>query len=159
MTSQQLKIQSPVGDLYLVASEEGLEGVLWSNPKLPVMAPTDTSAVAAILHQAQRELQEYFAGRRRKFEVPLAPEGTPFQRKVWSQLQKIPYGKTISYAELAKKIKNDKAVRAVGTANGKNPLCIVIPCHRVIASDGSLGGYSGGLSIKEYLLNLELGEK
>ncbi len=159
MTLLQLKIASPVGDLYLVASDEGLKGILWNDPKLPAVRKSDTSSAAKFLHQAQNELREYFAGTRKNFDVALAPEGTPFQKKVWSQLQKIPYGKTISYAELAKKIKNEKAVRAVGTANGRNPLCILIPCHRVIASDGSLGGYSGGLHIKETLLKLESGEK
>ena len=89
------------------------------------------------------------------FTVPLAPQGTEFQMKVWSELRKIPFGKTISYRELARKVQNEKACRAVGTANGKNPLSIVVPCHRVIAADGSLGGYSGGLEMKRALLSLE----
>jgi len=102
-----------------------------------------------------RQLREYFAGRRRDFDVRLAPEGTVFQKAVWSALQEIPYGATISYGELARRVGNAKASRAVGSANGANPLPIVIPCHRVIAGDGSLGGFGGGLPSKQALLALE----
>jgi len=101
------------------------------------------------------QLDEYFAGKRRIFELPLSPEGTPFQQTVWKRLQEIPYGQTISYAQLAKAVGNPKACRAVGSANGKNPIPIIIPCHRVIASDGSLGGFSSGLENKIQLLALE----
>ena len=103
-----------------------------------------------------RQLREYFAGQRAEFDLPLAPEGTVFQRSVWRQLQEIPYGETISYGELARRVGNPKASRAVGSANGANPLPIVIPCHRVIAGDGSLGGFGGGLPTKQTLLELEL---
>ena len=106
--------------------------------------------------EAMRQLREYFAGKRVEFEVPLAPEGTAFQRSVWRQLQAIPYGETISYGELARRVGNPKASRAVGSANGANPLPIVIPCHRVIAGDGTLGGFGGGLPTKQALLALEL---
>ena len=101
------------------------------------------------------QFDEYFAGKRQTFDLPLSPKGTPFQQTVWKQLQEIPYGKTISYAQLAKAINHPKACRAVGSANGKNPISIIIPCHRVIASNGSLGGYTGGLDIKTQLLALE----
>lgn len=104
---------------------------------------------------AVQQLREYFAGQRTAFELPLAPEGTPFQRRVWNCLRSIPYGDTISYAELARRAGHPKAARAVGAANGANRLPILIPCHRVIAADGSLGGFSGGLEIKRRLLALE----
>jgi methylated-DNA-[protein]-cysteine S-methyltransferase len=103
-----------------------------------------------------RQLREYFAGKRAAFDLPLAPEGTAFQRSVWRQLQEIPYGETISYGELARRVGNPKASRAVGSANGANPVPIVIPCHRVIAGDGTLGGFGGGLLTKQTLLTLEL---
>jgi methylated-DNA-[protein]-cysteine S-methyltransferase len=105
--------------------------------------------------EAARQLREYFAGKRAAFDLPLAPEGTAFQRSVWRQLQEIPYGETISYGELARRVGNPKASRAVGSANGANPLPIVIPCHRVIAGDGTLGGFGGGLPTKQTLLALE----
>ena len=106
--------------------------------------------------ETMRQLREYFAGKRAAFDLPLAPAGTAFQRSVWRQLQEIPYGETISYGELARRVGNPKASRAVGSANGANPLPIVIPCHRVIASDGTLGGFGGGLPTKQMLLALEL---
>ena len=106
--------------------------------------------------EALRQLREYFAGKRAGFDLPLAPAGTAFQRSVWRQLQEIPYGETISYGELARRVGNPKASRAVGSANGANPLPIVIPCHRVIAGDGTLGGFGGGLLTKQTLLALEL---
>ena len=101
------------------------------------------------------QLQEYFAGTRRRFDLPLAPRGTPFQLKVWRELLKIPYGSTITYAELARRAGNDKACRAVGAANGRNPLPIVVPCHRVIGADGSLTGFGGGIGAKRRLLEME----
>lgn len=105
--------------------------------------------------EAVRQLREYFAATRTGFDLPLAPRGTEFQRSVWRQLQEIPYGETISYGELARRVGNPKASRAVGSANGKNPLPIVIPCHRVIAGNGTLGGFGGGLPTKQALLALE----
>ena len=101
------------------------------------------------------QLEEYFKGERKKFNVPLDLKGTDFQRKVWSELNKIPYGKTVSYKKVAEKIGNKKALRAVGKANSQNPVCIIIPCHRVINANGNLGGYSAGLLVKERLLELE----
>ena len=110
-----------------------------------------------LLHAAREQLAAYFAGRLRRFDLPLAPRGTPFQLRVWRALQDIPYGQTCSYSELAAAISSPRACRAVGQANGRNPLMIVIPCHRVIAAGGGLGGYSGGLDIKRFLLRLEAG--
>ncbi|MFY7992610.1 MAG: methylated-DNA--[protein]-cysteine S-methyltransferase, partial [Bacteriovoracaceae bacterium] len=108
-----------------------------------------------ILKQAKKELEEYFSGKRRNFDIPLDVDGSDFQKKVWNQLQKIPYGKTCAYKDIATKLRDPNASRAVGTANGKNPLWIVVPCHRVITASGSLGGYAGGLEMKTKLLQLE----
>ena len=108
-----------------------------------------------LLAQARRQLDEYFAARRRRFDLPVAPEGTAFQVRVWRQLERIPYGETISYAELARRIGQPTAARAVGAANGANPIPIVIPCHRVIGANGTLVGFGGGLDVKERLLELE----
>lgn len=109
----------------------------------------------SITNEAVRQLQEYFEGKRKEFQLPLDMGGTPFQKAVWAELMKIPYGESRTYGEIAKKLRNPKAGRAVGSANGKNPISIVVPCHRVIASHGGLGGYSGGLDKKRYLLALE----
>jgi methylated-DNA-[protein]-cysteine S-methyltransferase len=111
----------------------------------------DDNAFAAV----RRQLEEYFAGERRVFDLPVAPPGTPFQQRVWTELQRIGYGETISYAELAARIGRPTAIRAAGAANGANPVSIIIPCHRVIGSDGSLTGYGGGLEAKRRLLELE----
>lgn len=108
-----------------------------------------------LLREAGQQLKEYFSGKRKEFDLPLAPEGTDFQKKVWKALRGIPYGETKSYGEIAKNIGNAKAARAVGMANNRNPIAIVIPCHRVIGANGSLVGYAGGLKIKEYLLTME----
>lgn len=112
----------------------------------------------AVLEMAGTQLMEYFQGKRKEFSLPLSPEGTPFQKKVWEALQKIPYGQTRSYGEIAAQIGNPKACRAVGGANNKNPIMIFIPCHRVIGADGSLVGFGGGLPAKRYMLDLEKGE-
>ncbi|SMB86046.1 methylated-DNA-[protein]-cysteine S-methyltransferase [Desulfonispora thiosulfatigenes DSM 11270] len=108
-----------------------------------------------VLKRAYEQLQEYFEGKRKVFTLPLSPKGTPFRQKVWNALQQIPYGVTKNYGEIAKIIGNEKAARAVGQANNKNPISIIIPCHRVIGKNGSLTGYDGGLEIKEFLLKLE----
>jgi methylated-DNA-[protein]-cysteine S-methyltransferase len=156
MKKSQCLFNSPVGRLYLVASEKGLQGIFWKKQPAP-MAKTlkEAGAEIKILARAARELGAYFGGQLKKFEVPLDLSGTPFQKKVWSALARIPYSETRSYRDVAAKIGNAKAVRAVGSANGKNPVCIIVPCHRVISSDGSLGGYSGGLHVKTKLLELE----
>jgi methylated-DNA-[protein]-cysteine S-methyltransferase len=117
--------------------------------------PEAGKATSAVIQEACRQLDEYFAGTRRTFDLPLAPQGTVFQRKVWDELQQIPYGTTVSYAQVARSIGSPKACRAVGSANGKNPVAIIIPCHRVINADGKLGGYAYGLEVKKQLLRLE----
>ncbi len=149
-----------IGDLYIIASPKGLRGVHWSQQAVPLVTALDEASIShamACRHikNAIAQLSEYFLGKRRSFDLIFDLEGTDFENSVWRQLSKIPYGKTTSYKNIAELINNPKAVRAVGSANGKNPLCIVVPCHRVIASDGTLGGYVGGLKIKSELLALE----
>jgi methylated-DNA-[protein]-cysteine S-methyltransferase len=145
---------SPVGDLLLVADDDGLRGLYLPHPRHapPKIDRQVEDAPFAAIHD---QLDAYFAGELERFDLPLAPEGTEFQLRVWDELQRIPYGETISYGELADRIGDRRAVRAVGLANGRNPLAIVIPCHRVIGADGSLVGYGGGLERKEQLLKLE----
>lgn len=152
----QYTFESEVGPIYLEASETGLRGCHLEKQKTPTVKKLDEAGSAKkFLLQAETEIKEYLNGKRKSFSVKLEIVGTDFQKKVWSQLQKIPFGKSLSYKELAECIKNPKAVRAVGTANGRNNFCIIIPCHRVIAADGTLGGYSGGIPFKKKLLNLE----
>jgi methylated-DNA-[protein]-cysteine S-methyltransferase len=143
---------SPLGLIEIRANEKELTFIkpLKKGEKKSSFVPDH-----AIIRETCRQLDEYFAGKRKEFNLPLSPQGTAFQQRVWKQLQQIPYGKTISYAQLAQAVNNPKACRAVGSANGKNPLSIVIPCHRVIASDGGLGGYASGLEAKKQLLDLE----
>lgn len=154
---KQWKYESPVGPIYLVASAKGLQSIYFQQKSQAPFADSLEGAAPelAILAEAVRQLGEYFAGERKVFELPMDASGTEFQKRVWAQLCRIPYGETKSYSELAKSLQNDKATRAVGTANGRNPLSIIVPCHRVIASDGGLGGYSGGLENKAKLLELE----
>jgi methylated-DNA-[protein]-cysteine S-methyltransferase len=152
MTQVQYKYtSSKVGNLYLVASEKGLQSIHQVKQNIPMVRLENSPVLQATV----KELEQYFAGSRTQFNVPLDLIGTSFQKKVWNELLKIPYGKTCSYKDIAKKIKQETASRAVGTANGKNPLWIIIPCHRVIASNGNLGGYAGGLPMKKKLLQLE----
>lgn len=144
------------GPLYLVASESGLEGVFWEKQSVPeVKSLRGRQPGICHLAEAARQLDEYLDGQRREFDLQLNIVGTDFQKKVWSQLQSIPYGQTVSYRDIARRIKNEKAVRAVGSANGKNRFPILIPCHRVVAADGTLGGFTGGLDKKIKLLELE----
>lgn len=155
MSPLQVKFQSEIGPLYLVASESGLHGVFWKEKNIQYVTPKLSGKAIEILKETQVQLEQYLCGQRKAFDLPLDVAGTEFQKRVWLELSKIPYGKTCSYSDIAKKIKNDKAVRAVGTANGRNPISLIVPCHRVIAADGTLGGYAGGLEIKEKLLRLE----
>ncbi len=156
MDQMQWKMKSKIGPLYLVATKNGLMGVFWSQHSSPLQKTLlGNEPQLKVLSKAVTEIEEYLEGDRKKFDLKLDLNGTPFQMKVWQQLAKIPYGETVSYLEIAKMLKSPKAARAVGTANGKNPLCIIIPCHRVIATNGSMGGYSGGLLIKSKLLKLE----
>lgn len=147
----QYRMPSPLGPLYLTASATGLCELSRERGSAPLLKTPE----GKILGQAFQQLEEYFSGKRTRFSLPLDLQGTPFQLKVWQALQNIPYGKTVSYTDIAKQIGNPKAVRAVGGANGKNPVCIIVPCHRVIAADGSIGGYSGELAMKRKLLALE----
>jgi methylated-DNA-[protein]-cysteine S-methyltransferase len=150
---------SPVGTLTLVASDEGLAAVLWENDRparVRVQAATEDDT-HPVLMTAEQQLTEYFAGRRQQFTLTLDFVGTPFQRVVWNALLTIPFGETRSYAEIARQIGKPAAVRAVGAANGRNPLSIVAPCHRVIGSGGALTGFAGGLDVKARLLALERG--
>lgn len=149
-------VQSPVGPLLLAASDEGLHLIEFQRPRHPMARLPDWhEGEHEAIRLAARQLAEYFAGRRRDFDLPLAPRGTEFQRSVWHALASIPYGQTVSYAQLAQRVGRPSAVRAVGAANGRNPLPLVLPCHRVIGSDGSLTGFGGGLPTKEFLLRLE----
>jgi methylated-DNA-[protein]-cysteine S-methyltransferase len=150
-------LTSPLGKLTLVADDSALVAVLWENDRperVPLPEP-DRAGTHPVLREAKKQLREFFAGKRKIFDLPLRCRGTPFQNEVWSALREIPYGETISYATLATRIGRARAHRAVGTANGKNPLGIVIPCHRVVAANGNLGGFAGGLPAKELLLRLE----
>ena len=152
---------SPVGDLYLVSSETALRAIIFSDSWKKYFSEhkgTLSLKNTAVIQKATRQLTEYFSGSRASFDIPLEPEGTLFQLKAWKALQSIPYGATISYSEQAVRLGNRKACRAVGGANNKNPLAIVIPCHRVIGKSGNLIGYAGGLSVKEKLLDLELSQ-
>ena len=144
---------SPIGDLLLVADEEGLVRVEFAGAAAPDDAPRDDNRLAPVL----RQLAEYFGGHRTHFDITLAPRGTPFQLDVWRTLQRIPYGETRSYADVARSIGRPTATRAVGAANGANPIPIIIPCHRVIGSNGSLTGFGGGMGVKRRLLDLESG--
>jgi methylated-DNA-[protein]-cysteine S-methyltransferase len=146
---------SPVGTLLLVAGIGGLAEIHFPQRGQRASANSDWIEEHSALAEPERQLRAYFAGELESFDLPLAPEGTSFQRKVWAELSKIPYGETISYGELARRIGNPQASRAVGLANGSNPIPIIIPCHRVIGANGKLTGYGGGLPIKEKLLALE----
>ena len=143
-------IQTPLGVTKLEGNENGLASITVLNSE----SETDT-ILPEVLEDAVYQLKEYFEGKRTEFSLSLNPQGTEFQKKVWKELQKIPYGKTISYLDLSKRLGDIKAIRAAASANGKNPLWIVIPCHRVIGSDGSLTGYAGGLHRKKWLLEHE----
>jgi methylated-DNA-[protein]-cysteine S-methyltransferase len=147
--------ESPVGDLLLAGSSDGLKLVSFGAGKRARRVDPEWKLDGSSFVEVMDQLQSYFAGERKKFEIPLVLEGTDFQKSVWSALQKIPYGETVSYKELAGKVGNPKAVRAVGAANGANPIPIIIPCHRVVGNDGSLTGFGGGLPLKKRLLELE----
>ena len=149
-------VDSPVGPLLLAASEDALVAIEFRQNRHPVKRNADwQQGDNAMLRETQRQLQSYFDGQVRRFDLPLAPDGTPFQQQVWATLAQIPYGMTWSYGELAQHLGKPAAVRAVGAANGRNPIPIVLPCHRVIGADGSLTGFGGGLPTKAFLLRHE----
>jgi methylated-DNA-[protein]-cysteine S-methyltransferase len=159
MSRTYTTMASPVGELLLTADEEGRLSALWL-PGDPLSRhararPGDARRDDGALAPARTQLEEYFAGERTAFDLPVAPAGTPFQQSVWAQLRRIPYGTTTTYGELAARLGRPTAVRAVGAANGANPVSIVIPCHRVIGASGLLTGYGGGLAAKRRLLDLE----
>jgi methylated-DNA-[protein]-cysteine S-methyltransferase len=152
-------MDSPIGELTLTAVSGVLTGVHMNEqrhtPKLPAGCKRDDAGLAHVVAQ----LEAYFAGSLTDFDLPMEMGGTDFQRRVWASLREIPYGETISYGELARRVGNPKASRAVGLANGRNPLAIVVPCHRVIGADGSLTGYGGGLDRKVWLLEHEAAQR
>lgn len=147
---QTAKIRTPLGVAQIMGDENGICSI-----KILEENETVSTEIPDILSSATEQLQEYFSAKREKFDLKLNPEGTEFQKRVWQELQNIPFGGTTSYLELSRKLGDEKAIRAVAAANGKNPLWIVIPCHRVIGSDGSLTGYAGGLHRKKWLLDFE----
>ena len=148
-------MQTPIDRLVLASDGSAIVGVWMANAEPDDKRWVDRRGSDAVLDDARRELDAYFAGRLTTFSVPLAPNGTEFQRRVWSALRAIPFGTTISYATLARRVSNAAAVRAVGAANGRNPIPIIVPCHRVIGSDGSLTGFGGGIPRKKWLLEHE----
>jgi methylated-DNA-[protein]-cysteine S-methyltransferase len=150
-------MKSPIGLLLLAGDENGLALIGFPAGKMVIEPAADWTEARHTFAEAIRQLNAYFAGELHDFDLPLAPQGTPFQLNVWARLREIPYGQTISYGELATRIGNPKASRAVGMANGRNPLPIVVPCHRVIGSSGKLTGFGGGLPAKQALLALERG--
>jgi methylated-DNA-[protein]-cysteine S-methyltransferase len=143
--------QSPLGEIALTANEQGLSALAFQTGKSPINF-TGLSENHSKFTKVVKQLDEYFSGERKHFDLPLAPKGTNFQKQVWQALTEIPCGETKSYGWIAKSINNEKAVRAVGTANGANPIALIVPCHRVIGSNGKLTGYAGGLALKAKLL-------
>ncbi|MCD0445143.1 methylated-DNA--[protein]-cysteine S-methyltransferase [Glycomyces sp. A-F 0318] len=156
MNARHLTMQSPLGLLAIAAVDEGLTCINMGVEEVDeAWGPEEPTPV---LEAAVDQMEAYFAGDLKEFDLPLAAAGTPFQRRVWAELVKIPYGETCSYLDVAQRLGDPKAVRAVGLANGRNPIAIVVPCHRVIGANGKLTGYAGGLWRKERLLSLERGE-
>jgi methylated-DNA-[protein]-cysteine S-methyltransferase len=158
MTEWYCTMDSPVGELLFLSTERGLSGLFMVERAHPPM-DMERELAPERFADAMRQVREYFEGKRHEFEIPLDMQGTPFQLQVWEELRRIPYGATISYGELAERLGNPAAVRAVGAANGRNPVSIIVPCHRVIGSNGSLTGYGGGLSRKQFLLKHEAAQR
>lgn len=152
-------VKSPVGRILIAGDNSGLTLINFQDGPNAQTPQSKWRENRHFFQTAVQQFKAYFGGRLTQFKLPLAPEGTPFQKKVWGALQKIPYGKTVSYGEIARRIGNPKASRAVGAANAHNPLSIVIPCHRVVGQKGDLVGYGGGLPIKEYLLAHEWNQR
>lgn len=155
MTLSWCVIDSPVGPLLLADDNGGLSRVHFDGDRDSSSLPPEQRCETPLLREARQQIDAYFAGRLKGFDLPLSPTGTAFQMNVWRALIDIPYGETISYAELARRVDSPRAFRAVGSANGSNPIALIIPCHRVIATGGGLGGYGGGLDRKRWLLALE----
>jgi methylated-DNA-[protein]-cysteine S-methyltransferase len=162
-TNRQLartSMASPIGELTILATDDAVVAIRWDHEPFDVRLTADVVDVEhgrhPVLDEAVRQLDEYFAGERLEFDLPLEPNGTPFQRQAWTALRTIPYGETISYGEQAGRLGDRNKSRAVGAANGKNPIPIVVPCHRVIGANGHLTGFGGGLDVKAWLLQHEL---
>jgi methylated-DNA-[protein]-cysteine S-methyltransferase len=150
-------LESPLGELLLVGDGAALHGLYMQEGRTAFAVQPGWEAATEPFAEVRAQLDEYFAGRREEFDVPLVMTGSPFQRRVWSALREIPYGETISYGELASRVGIPSASRAVGVANGRNPVSVIVPCHRVIGADGSMTGYGGGIERKRILLELEAG--
>jgi len=155
METYYTDIDTPIGTLLLVGNAEALTGIRFVEGRRAVAPDPGWKRASEPFREVIRQLEAYFAGDLREFDLPLAPNGTPFQQRVWRELRTIPYGTTISYLDVARRIGQPNAVRAVGAANGQNRIAIVIPCHRVIGADGSLTGFGGGIEVKGRLLRLE----
>jgi methylated-DNA-[protein]-cysteine S-methyltransferase len=161
MNEQQLAyttVESPIGELLLLGDESSLHGLYMQEGRKPRKVASHWLRAAAPFEGVQSQLEEYFAGERSEFDVDLTMQGNPFEQRVWSALREIPYGETTSYGEIAKRIGSPTAARAVGLANGRNPVAVIMPCHRVIGADGGLTGYGGGIERKRLLLELESGQ-
>ncbi len=158
MTYNYCQFTSPIGNLHLVSNSSALTAIIFDNCWKSFVKSENILLIEKkdnILKETEKQLGEYFTGKRKIFDIPLEFSGTDFQNQAWKSLLTIPFGKTVSYAEQAQEIKNPKAVRAIGSANGKNKICIVVPCHRVIGKNGSLTGFTAGLYMKKKLLELE----
>ena len=151
------RFDSPIGELLAVGDGQALRGLYMHNPKKPIAPDAAWEERAHPFAELREQLAAYFAGRRQDFDIPLKTVGSPFQRRVWDALREIPYGETQSYGRLASRIGVPGSPRAVGVANARNPICVIVPCHRVIGADGSLTGFAGGLERKRLLLDLEAG--
>jgi methylated-DNA-[protein]-cysteine S-methyltransferase len=152
-------MDSPIGELLLLGDDRALYGLYMQDGRKPVKIAPRWEKSAAPFAGVQAQLREYFAGKRVAFQTPLELDGTPFERRVWHALTEIPYGETVSYGEIAKRVGQPSAARAVGLANGRNPIAVIVPCHRVIGANGTLTGYGGGLERKRLLLELERGQE
>ena len=150
-----MQLETPIGPLTITATKKAVTAIRFGTQVPEGSTPCTGAEATPLLRKAAEEIGDYFAGSRRKFTLPLAPEGTPFQQKVWEALRTIPYGETRTYKQIAIQLGHNQSFRAVGMANNRNPIAIVVPCHRVIGYDGKLTGYAGGLDIKEQLLELE----
>lgn len=150
-------INSIVGTLTIIVNNFQLIAILWDNekPNRVMLGHMEEDSTNPLLLKVEKQLKEYFEGKRQTFDLPLKMDGTAFQKAVWEELKKIPFGQSVSYKYIAQKLNNQKAVRAVGSANGRNPISIIVPCHRVIGADGNLSGFAGGVDRKKILLDLE----
>ncbi len=158
MTELKFKFMNTVvGTLKIIVNDKALVAILWDKekPNRVLLGNMEEAPTNPLLLEVEKQLGEYFKGQRTVFDLPLETEGTPFQKAVWEELKKIPFGNTASYKDLAQNVNNPKAVRAVGSANGRNPISIIVPCHRVIGANGKLSGFAGGVDRKKILLDLE----